>query len=100
MLAYEWGVRRRVVDELRERCTVLSAPVCKGVDQSRGIVWIHPEVTAEVQYNELMQGRLRDPVLRGVYAAEARRSSAPMVLTRIELALLSMDFSVHTESPM
>jgi hypothetical protein len=27
-----------------------------------------PEFTAEVQFNEMMQGRLRDPVLRGIMA--------------------------------
>jgi hypothetical protein len=30
------------------------------------------EVVAEVTYSELMQGRLRDPVLRGVLALEPR----------------------------
>jgi hypothetical protein len=33
----------------------------------RGVVWIEPTTTVEAQY-ELMQGRLRDPVLRGVPA--------------------------------
>ena len=62
----EWGVGRRIVAALRERCTVLSGPVCEGAERSRHVVWVHPEFTAEVQYNELMQGRLRDAVLRGV----------------------------------
>jgi ATP-dependent DNA ligase len=62
----EWGVSRRVVTELRERCTILSAPVCEAAERGRGIVWLGPSVVAEVQYNEMMQGRLRDAVLRGV----------------------------------
>jgi bifunctional non-homologous end joining protein LigD len=62
----EWGVSRRIVAELRGRCTVLSGPVCEGAERSRGVVWIHPEFTAEVQFNELMQGRLRDPVYRRI----------------------------------
>jgi len=28
---------------------------------------VEPTAVAEVQYNALMQGRLRDPVLRAVY---------------------------------
>jgi len=62
----EWGLSRRLVAELRDRCTVLSGPVCEGAERSRGVVWIHPEFTAEVQYNELMQGRLRGLALRAV----------------------------------
>jgi len=27
-------------------------------------VWLEPKATVEVQYNEVMQGRLRDAVLR------------------------------------
>jgi hypothetical protein len=37
---------------------------CVGVDRARGVMWIEPAATVEVQYNELMQGRLRDAVLR------------------------------------
>jgi hypothetical protein len=29
-------------------------------------VWVVPSATVEVQYNELMQGRLRDALLRGL----------------------------------
>jgi ATP-dependent DNA ligase len=61
----EWGVSRRIVAELRERATLLSAPVCERAERSRHVVWIHPMFTAEVQYNELMQGRLRDAAAEG-----------------------------------
>jgi ATP-dependent DNA ligase len=64
----EWGATRAVVARIRERCTMLSGPVCEGVERSRGIVWLHPDVVVEVSYAELMQGRLRDPVLRAVRA--------------------------------
>lgn len=60
----------RFIVELHERCTLLSSPVCEGVERSRGVVWIHPKFTAEIQYNELMQGRLRDSVLRSVAVRE------------------------------
>jgi ATP-dependent DNA ligase len=62
----EWGATRAVVARMRERCMMLSAPICEGVERDRGIVWIHPDVVAEVSYSELVQGRLRDPVLRRV----------------------------------
>ena len=55
-----------VVARIRERCTLRSTPICEGVERGRGIVWIHPDVVAEVTYSELMQGRLRDPVLRRI----------------------------------
>jgi hypothetical protein len=45
---------------------MLSAPICEGAERGRRIVWIHPDVVAEVTYSEIMQGRLRDPVLRSV----------------------------------
>ena len=51
---------------VRDLCTIPSTPVCVGVERGRGIVWLEPSVTVEVQYNELMQGRLRDAVLRGI----------------------------------
>ena len=63
----EWGVSRRLVAELREQCTIVSTPMCQGAERGRGIVWLEPDVTVEIQYNELMQGRLRDAVLRGVH---------------------------------
>ena len=63
-------VGRRVVAELRERCRVRATPACSGVDRVRGVVWVEPTASVEVQYNELMQGRLRDAVLRGVSTAQ------------------------------
>lgn len=54
----------RPVAALRERRVELKQPQCDGAEGSRGIVWVKPSVVAEVQYNELMLGRLRDPVLR------------------------------------
>jgi hypothetical protein len=39
------------------------------VARFRGVVWVEPTTTVEVQYNELMQGRLRDAVLRAVSTA-------------------------------
>ena len=39
---------------------------CDGVEPARRVVWLEPKVTVEVQFNEMMQGRLRDAVLRDV----------------------------------
>jgi ATP-dependent DNA ligase len=61
------GVSHKIVAELRERCMILSTPVCAGAERGRGIVWLEPSAVVEVQYNELMQGRLRDAVLRGLH---------------------------------
>jgi hypothetical protein len=66
----QWGVDRRVVAELRERCGVRASPACVVIDRVLGVVWIEPTASVEVQYNELMQGRLRDGVLRRVSTAQ------------------------------
>jgi bifunctional non-homologous end joining protein LigD len=62
----EWGVRRALIAATREQCTVRRTPACADVDDTRGIVWTNPSLTADVTFSELMLGRLRDPVLRGV----------------------------------
>lgn len=33
---------------------------------SRGVTWLEPTLTVEVTYSEIMEGRLRDPVYRGL----------------------------------
>jgi ATP-dependent DNA ligase len=66
----EWGVSRRLATELRERCTILSTPVCEGAERARCVVWLEPSVRVEVQFNELMQGRLRDALLRSSNESE------------------------------
>jgi len=72
----EWGVSRRIVAELRERSAVLSTPICEGAKRGRGIVWLDPSAVVEVQYNEMMQGRLRDAVLRSVHDLPYRKDYA------------------------
>jgi len=41
--------------------------------ERRGIVCVYPDVVAEVTYSELMQGRLRKPVLHAI-GPEATKS--------------------------
>ena len=47
-------------------------PACVGIGRVRGVVWVEPSATVEVQYNEMMLGRLRDAGLRGVSTARRR----------------------------
>jgi hypothetical protein len=35
----------------------------------RNIVWLEPSVEVEISYSEVMQGRVRDPVLRRAVVA-------------------------------
>ena len=53
--------------ELREQLRVRATAACDGVENGRGVVWLEPRAVAEVQFNELMLWRLRDPVLRAIY---------------------------------
>jgi hypothetical protein len=56
-------------DEPAEQGRLLATPACSGVDRARGVVWVGPTATVEVQFNELIHGRLRDAVLRGLVMA-------------------------------
>ena len=51
---------------------MLSSLVCEGADRTGGVIWIHPDVIAEVSYSELMQGRLRDPMVHDVRPLKPR----------------------------
>jgi ATP-dependent DNA ligase len=70
----EHGFRRAPVIELLERARPLRPFV--HVESADNLLWlepeIEPEIVAEVTYGELMQGRLRDPVFRGIGAPAAR----------------------------
>ena len=61
----EWGVGRRTVEAIRERALGRATARCEGVERRRGVVWVEPRVVAQVSYADVVvQGRLRDPVLR------------------------------------
>jgi len=51
-----------IVREGRERPT---SPL-HGFNVSRAVTWLEPTPSVEVTYCELMEGRLRDPVYRGL----------------------------------
>jgi len=63
----EWGATRRVVAQIRERCTIRSMPACTVSERTRGAVWIEPDLIAEVTYSGLRLARLTDPVLRAIH---------------------------------
>jgi bifunctional non-homologous end joining protein LigD len=71
----EWGVSRTAVADIRGRCVPRTVPACRGAEAGRGVVWIQPTFVAEVTFSELMQGRLRDPVLRSIGPRSASTSS-------------------------
>ena len=62
----DWGVTRGSVEQIVSRCTRRVVPACRDAERSRGVLWVEPRVVVEVSYSELMQRRLRDPVLRGL----------------------------------
>lgn len=55
-----------LVAELRERLRVRSTAACAGFERQRASCGVESRAVVEIQYNELVQGRLRHAVLRGV----------------------------------
>jgi hypothetical protein len=62
----EWGLRRQVVAELVGTVEGLVRSTSPFADLTRapGVTWLAPRLLAEGSYSELMEDRLRDPVLR------------------------------------
>jgi bifunctional non-homologous end joining protein LigD len=63
----EWGLFRQVVGELVAGVEGLVRPTSPFADLKRAssdVLWLEPRLVAEVSYSELMEDRLRDPVLR------------------------------------
>jgi bifunctional non-homologous end joining protein LigD len=71
----EWGVGRATVAELLEQCPVAKASPFREPPKSRRVTWLEPRARITVTYNELMEGRLRDPVFRGIASRPAKASS-------------------------
>ncbi len=68
-----FGVTRRVVSSLYpilEPLVRASSPFRERV-RFAGCVWLEPRVRAEPTFSELVKGRLRDPVFRGLVARSA-----------------------------
>ena len=64
----EWGVRRAVLADLVEHARVASCSPFHDGPNTRRATWFEPSLKVELTYNEMMEGRLRDPVLRLVRA--------------------------------
>ena len=62
----EWGLGLRTAKALLSQGRERSSSPFRDVRFSRGVTWLEPTITVEVTYSELMEGRLRDPVYRGI----------------------------------
>jgi ATP-dependent DNA ligase len=61
-----WGLFRQVVTQLVasvEGLVRLTSPFAD-LKSAPEVTWLEPRLVAEVSYSELMEDRLRDPVLR------------------------------------
>ena len=62
----EWGLGVRTARELLRQGRERSTSPFHDFRLSRGVTWLEPTLTVELTYSELMEGRLRDPVYRGL----------------------------------
>ena len=62
----EWGLGLRAANDLLRRGRERSSSPFHDFGLPRGVTWLEPTVIVEVTYSEVMDGRLRDPVYRGV----------------------------------
>jgi ATP dependent DNA ligase-like protein len=62
----EWGLFRQMVTQLVDSVEGLVRPSSPFADLkgAPSVTWLEPRLLAEVGYSELMEDRLRDPVLR------------------------------------
>jgi bifunctional non-homologous end joining protein LigD len=60
----EWGVGRALVEALTEHVPTRTGSPFTDHRRHRGVVWMEPRVVVEVTFAELVNGWLRDPVLR------------------------------------
>ena len=62
----EWGLGMRTAQELLRRGRERSTTPFHDFRLSRGVTWLEPTLHVELTYSEVMEGRLRDPVYRGL----------------------------------
>ena len=67
----EWRFYRQLVAELTAPVDLLVRSTSPFADLKRApsVTWLEPRLVAEVSYSELMEDRLRDPVLRELRVA-------------------------------
>ena len=62
----EFGVSSLLLGELAGSPLARAVSPFVDLTRRRGVTWLDPRVTAEVQYNEMTGGRLRAPILRKI----------------------------------
>jgi bifunctional non-homologous end joining protein LigD len=62
----EWGLGMRTAQDLLRRGSERSTSPFHDFGLSRGVTWLEPTLHVALTYSELMEGRLRDPVYRGL----------------------------------
>ena len=62
----EWGLGMRTARGLLRRGRARSTSPFHDFRLSRGVTWLEQTRTVELTYSEVMEGRLRDPVYRGI----------------------------------
>ena len=69
--AVEWGLFRQVVTQLVATVEGLVRSTSPFADLKLApeLTWVEPRLLAEVSYSEIMEDRLRDPVLRELRVA-------------------------------
>lgn len=68
----EWGLGLRTAEQIVRRAQQTSTPPFHDFRLSRGVVWLAPTLQVELTYSEIMEGRLREPVYRGLVWLFAR----------------------------
>src|SRR5262249_8036876 len=61
-----WGLGLRTAKQLLGQGRERTSSPFHDFRLSRGVTWLEPTLTVEVTYSEVMEGRLRDPVYRGL----------------------------------
>ena len=62
----EWGIGLRTANDIARRGRERPSSPFHDLRLSRGVIWLEPNLHVEVTYSEVMEGRLRDPVYRGL----------------------------------
>jgi bifunctional non-homologous end joining protein LigD len=62
----EWGLGLRTAEQIVRRAQQTSTSPFDDFRLSHGVTWLEPTLYVELTYSEIMEGRLRDPVYRGL----------------------------------
>jgi len=62
----EWGLGLRTAEQIVRRAQQTTTSPFHDFRLSRRVTWLEPTLHVELTYSEIMDGRLRDPVYRGL----------------------------------